>query len=88
MRFTVLISKSPNNAGYWAMVPALPGCFSAGDTFEAAQENVKEAIALHVHGMLKDGEEIPDDSDFIVAHADVDLEAKEKSGLQFIDEGR
>jgi predicted RNase H-like HicB family nuclease len=79
IRFTVLISKSPNNAGYWAMVPALPGCFSAGDTFEVAQENVKEVIALHVHGMLKDGEEVPDDGGFIVAHADVDLEAKERS---------
>ena len=83
-----MISKSPNNEGYWAMVPALPGCFSAGDTFEAAQENVKEAIALHLHGMLKDGAEIPDDGDFIAAHADVDLEAKERPGLHFIDEGR
>jgi predicted RNase H-like HicB family nuclease len=88
MRFTVLISKSPNNEGYWAMVPALPGCFSAGDTFEAAQENVKEAIALHVHGMLKAGEEVPDDGGFIVAYTDVDLEAKENPDLLFIDEGR
>ena len=76
MRFTVLVNKAPNNQGYWAMVPALPGCFSAGDTFEEAQENVKEAIALHVQGMLEDGEEIPNDGDFIVAHADVDLKAR------------
>ena len=76
MRFTVLVSKSPNDQGYWAMVPALPGCFSAGDTFEEAQQNVKEAIALHVEGMAEDGEEIPEEGDFIVAHTDVDLKAK------------
>ena len=76
MRFTVLISKSPNGEGYWAMVPALPGCFSAGDTFEAAHENVKEAIGLHVKGMLQDGEELAEEGDFIVAHAEVDVKAK------------
>ena len=76
MRFTVLVTKSPNNQGYWVMVPALPGCFSAGDTFKEAQENVKAAIALHLQGMSDDREEIPDDGDFIVAHADVDLKAR------------
>ena len=76
MRFMVLISKSPNSAGYWAIVPALPGCFSAGDTFEEAQDNVREAIILHVQGMIEDGDAIPEEGDFIVAHADVALKAK------------
>jgi predicted RNase H-like HicB family nuclease len=84
----VLISKSLNNEGYWAMVPALPGCFSAGDNFESAQENVKAAIALHVKGVIEDREGIPDDGDFIVAHADVDLETRERPDLHLIDEGR
>ena len=76
MRFTVLVTRSPNDKGYWAMVPALPGCFSAGDTFEEAQENVKEAIALHLREMVEDGEDIPIDGDYIVAQTDVDLKAK------------
>lgn len=76
MQFTVLFSKSPNGEGYWAMVPALPGCFSTGETFEAAQEQVKEAIELHIRGILKDGEELPSEGDFIVAQADVDVKAK------------
>ena len=75
MRFMLLISKSPNGKGYWAMVPALPGCFSTGDTFEAAQKNVNEAIRLHTRGMLQDGEELPDEGDFIVAHAEVEMNA-------------
>lgn len=77
MRFMVLSSKSPNGKGYWVMVPALTGCFSSGHNFEAVQENVKEAIELHIRGMLKDGEEIRGEGDFIVAHADVHVEAKE-----------
>lgn len=75
MRFTVLVSKSPNDQGYWTMVPALPGCFSAGDTFEEAQRNVAEAIALHIEGILEEGDEIPVDGEFNVAHADVSLKA-------------
>ncbi len=76
MRFMMLLSKSPNGKGYWAMVPALPGCFSTGDTFEAAQENVKEAVELHLRGMLQDEEELPEDGDFIVSYTDVDVEPK------------
>ncbi|HEU0021909.1 MAG TPA: type II toxin-antitoxin system HicB family antitoxin [Dehalococcoidia bacterium] len=72
----MLVTRSPNDKGYWAMVPALPGCFSAGDTFEEAQENVKEAIALHLREMVEDGEDIPIDGDYIVAQTDVDLKAK------------
>ncbi len=76
MQFTVLFSKSPNGEGYWAMVPALPGCFSCGQNFEEVQENVKEAIKLHIRGMLNDGEQIPAESDFIIGYADVEVGAK------------
>lgn len=37
-----------NDGGYSVSVPALPGCFSQGDTFEEAAENIKEAIALYL----------------------------------------
>lgn len=73
MRFTVLLSKSPNGEGYWAMVPAFPGCFSAGDTFEGTLENVKDAITLHAQGVLEEGDDLPEEGDFVAAHADVDL---------------
>jgi predicted RNase H-like HicB family nuclease len=58
------------------MVPALPGCFSAGNTFEMVQDNVKEAIELHIQGMLQDEEELPTEGDFILAQVDVDVKAK------------
>lgn len=34
--------------GYSVAVPALPGCFSQGDTFEEARQNIEEAIRLYL----------------------------------------
>jgi predicted RNase H-like HicB family nuclease len=31
--------------GYWAEVPALPGCITEGDNLEEVTENLKDAIA-------------------------------------------
>ena len=30
--------------GYWAEVPALPGCITEGDTIEELKSNLKDAI--------------------------------------------
>ena len=32
-------------SGYWAEVPALPGCITEGDTMEEVVANLKDAIA-------------------------------------------
>ena len=45
--------------GFVATVPDLPGCFSAGDTMEEALDQVREAILLHVEGLLDDGGPVP-----------------------------
>ncbi len=39
-----------DDGGYSVSVPALPGCFSQGDTFEEAAGNIKEAIGLYLEG--------------------------------------
>ena len=31
--------------GYWAEVPALPGCVTQGETMEELHENLREAIS-------------------------------------------
>lgn len=36
------------DGGYSVSVPSLPGCFSQGDTFEEALNNIKEAIELYL----------------------------------------
>lgn len=45
--------------GYFVSCPALQGCYSQGDTYEEAVENIKDAIRLHIEDRLADGEEIP-----------------------------
>lgn len=58
MKFPVVIHKD-SDSDYGVTVPDLPGCFSAGSTFEEALENVEEAIECHVEAMLTDGEMLP-----------------------------
>ena len=46
--------------GYFVSCPALQGCFSQGDTYEEAVENIKDAIRLNIEDRLAAGEEIPE----------------------------
>lgn len=39
--------------------PDLPGCLTQGDNYREAFLNAKEALHLHLVGMIMDGEEIP-----------------------------
>jgi predicted RNase H-like HicB family nuclease len=34
--------------GYFVSCPALQGCYSQGDTYEEAVDNIKDAIRLHI----------------------------------------
>ena len=48
--------------GFSVSVPALPGCFTQGETIEEAIEMAKEAISLYVESLEADGAPVPDDS--------------------------
>lgn len=50
------------NGAYSVSFPDLDGCFSQGDTYEAAYANAVDALSLHLYGMEEDGEEIPSPS--------------------------
>jgi len=39
-----VLLHSAEEGGFWAEVPALPGCFSQGETVEELRANVREAI--------------------------------------------
>jgi len=56
-KFTVIIEKDKD--GYYAYCPELQGCYSQGNTYEEALENIKDAIKLHIEDRLENGEEIP-----------------------------
>lgn len=38
------IIHAAEEGGYWAEVPALPGCITEGDTMEEVMANLKDAI--------------------------------------------
>jgi len=58
MQFPIVL-HTDDGIRYGATVPDLPGCFSAGDTLEEALASVKEAIDLHLEGMVEDGGKVP-----------------------------
>jgi predicted RNase H-like HicB family nuclease len=59
MRTYTIVVAPEGTGGYAAFVPALPGCFTRGDTLEGCRENAAEAIAVHIAGLAADGEDIP-----------------------------
>jgi predicted RNase H-like HicB family nuclease len=58
MRFPVVL-HTDDGVRYGVTVPDLPGCFSAGDTFDDALDSVVEAIDLHLEGLTEEGGDIP-----------------------------
>lgn len=66
MKFMVIIHKA-EEGGYCVEVPALPGCYSQGETIEEAITDIKEAIQLHIEVMREEGKEIPEEKELIVA---------------------
>jgi len=47
--------------GYQVLVTALPGIVTYGRTLEEAREMARDAIVCHIRGLIKDGEEIPEE---------------------------
>lgn len=43
-KYAVVIHEDPEG-GFWAEVPALPGCYSQGESVSELMDNVREAIA-------------------------------------------
>lgn len=58
MRFPVVL-HTDDGIRFGVTVPDLPGCFSAGDTFDEALDSVVEAIELHLEGLAEGGGDIP-----------------------------
>jgi predicted RNase H-like HicB family nuclease len=47
MTFKVVLEPSDDD-GFTALVPALPGCISEGDTVDEAMSNIREALELYL----------------------------------------
>jgi predicted RNase H-like HicB family nuclease len=43
-KYAIVIHQEPEG-GFWAEVPALPGCYSQGETVDEVMENIREAVS-------------------------------------------
>ena len=58
MNFKVIVHEA-EEGGYWAEVPALPGCASQGETMEELVVNIREAIQGCLSAELPDATSSP-----------------------------
>ena len=63
--FQIVIEKEPEDEGYYAYSPTLPGCFSNGKTIEEARRNIREAIEQHVESLLRHAQGIPQNDNLV-----------------------
>ena len=59
--YIALIHKDAGS-DYGVSFPDFPGCITAGKTIDEARELATEALAMHVAGMIEDGQEVPSPS--------------------------
>lgn len=59
MLYPIVIEPGDKDHAFGVVVPDIPGCFSAGDTFEDAVIKAREAIEGHLEILCEDGLEIP-----------------------------
>jgi predicted RNase H-like HicB family nuclease len=61
MEYIAYLHKD-EESDYGVSFPDFPGCITAGSTLEEARKMAAEALALHIAGMVEDGEAIPEPS--------------------------
>jgi predicted RNase H-like HicB family nuclease len=57
MKYLAIIEKT--KTGFSAFSPDLPGCVATGSSRKEVRDNMKEAIAFHIEGMLLEGLKAP-----------------------------
>lgn len=59
MLYPIVIEPGSEDHAFGVVVPDIPGCFAAGDSFEEAVINAREAIEGHLEILCEDNLEIP-----------------------------
>lgn len=67
--FSIVIEKDKD--GYFVFCPELQGCYSQGDTYEDALENIKDVIKLHLEDRVKGKEELPENKSVSLSTVEV-----------------
>ncbi len=71
MQYSVVLHEA-EEGGFWVDVPALPGCYSQGESVQESLGNVKEAIGLYLEVLKDEGRDAPRD-DNVVFQVNVDV---------------
>lgn len=58
-RFAVAIHHDPEDGGFFATLPSLPGVVGQGETEDEAFEDAREALSFTLESMAEQGEELP-----------------------------
>lgn len=70
MRTYLAIIRKESGSDFGVNFPDFPGLATGGRTLEEARAAAAEALALHVAGMIEDGETVPAPSDLDAVMAD------------------
>ena len=62
MRQYIGLIYKDTGSNYGVSFPDRPGCVTAGTTIDDARTMAEEALALHIKGMVDDGEAVPEPS--------------------------
>jgi predicted RNase H-like HicB family nuclease len=62
VRFLIVIEKANDN--FSAYYPDLPGCVATGKTRKQTEDNMYEALEMHVRGLIEDTMPIPESDAF------------------------
>lgn len=73
--YTVRVHAA-EEGGFWAEVPALPGCFTQGETLDEVRTMAKDAIEGYLAVLTERGKQIPvEEKEDLVGTLDVRVEA-------------
>ena len=64
MEYSVIVHRA-EEGGFWVEVPALPGCYSQGETLDETLGNVREAIDLYLEVLIEEKGPIPRDEEVV-----------------------
>ena len=67
-QFPVVVEYDPAEDVYLADCPVLPGCYTDGQTYDEALDNIRDAIKLVIESRLMVGDPIPT-LDFVMVTA-------------------
>jgi predicted RNase H-like HicB family nuclease len=79
MEYIAYLHKD-RGSDYGVSFPDFPGCITAGKTLDEASRMAAEALALHIQGMIEDGDAVPEPSKV----DDIAADAAKRGAIAFL----